>query len=475
MDYEAVIGLEIHFQLKTKTKLFCGCEVSHSAVPNTKVCPVCLGLPGALPALNREAIKMGIKIGLALNGDIHKKSRFYRKNYFYPDLPKGYQITQFTESLITGGYVRIQTEKEERKIGIERMNIEEEAASSIHTKTGEVLLDYNRSGIALLEVTTLPDLRSSKEAKLFLEKLRQIVGYTGASGCDMEKGEMRVDSNISIRKKGDKSLGVKVELKNLNSIRAVEHGLTHEFKRQVGIVKNGGTIVQETRLWDEFKGETRSMRTKEEAFDYRFFPEPDLVVLSITEEEIEEIKKELPKLPDERIMRYTRELGVEGKLANLLVRDINMANFFEEFVSAGGDPAKGASWIVNELAGIISSYELDFEHAGILPSQFKRLLDLNVKGVLTRNQAKDIIKRYLTEGADFETLIKEYSRTETINLDDIIKQVILENEELVEKFRQGKVGVLGALIGAVMKKTKGKANPKLAKERFLNRLEGNNG
>jgi len=468
--FEPVIGLEIHFQLNTKTKLFCRCKSEHDAVPNTNVCPVCLGLPGALPSLNMEAIKKGIAIIKILNGKIHHHSRFYRKNYFYPDLPKGYQITQYEASLGTDGYVDIETSGIKRRIRIERMNIEEEAARSIHVKTGDVLLDYNRSGIPLLEVTTYPDIRSPEEARLFLEKLRNMVSYIGASGCDMEKGEMRVDANISVRRKGDKEYGVRVELKNLNSIRAVEDGLEVEFKRHIDCIQKGIPIEMETRLFDEFKKETRSMRKKEASHDYRFFPEPDLPELVLTSDFIKEVESNLPEMPEERERRY-RKMGISESDILTIMRDRHLADYFDHVVSVFNRPHDVAKVLINELSGIVRKTDYDFEHLPLKPEEFGRLLNLKSEGKINRNQMILIIKRYLEGKGKLSQLIDAFSKDEVeFVLEDVIKEVLSEGQDLVQKYRSGKKGVLGALIGLVMKKTKGRANPKEVKallERYL--------
>lgn len=466
-EFEPTIGLEIHFQLNTKTKLFCRCKVEHDAVPNTNVCPVCLGLPGALPSLNEEAIKKGIAIIRALNGKVHLNSRFYRKNYFYPDLPKGYQITQYEASLGTDGYVDIEVSGTKKRIRIERMNIEEEAARSVHVKTGDVLLDYNRSGIPLLEVTTYPDMTSPKEAKLFLEKLRNIVSYVGASGCDMEKGEMRVDANISVREKGSRTYGTRVELKNLNSIKAVFDALSFEFERQVEYIKKGIPIEKETRLFDEFKGETRSMRKKEESHDYRFFPEPDLPELVLTEEFIKEVEESLPEIPEKREERY-RKMGVADSHITTILRDRKMADYFDSVLSVFNMPQKVAKTLVNELSGIVRKAGYDFENFPLTPEDFAKLLKLQSENRISRNQMILIINKYLEGKGNIQDLVNSFTLGDMeFNLEDVVKEVLSEAEELVKKYKSGKKGVLGAFIGMVMKKTRGKANPKEVRELLL--------
>ncbi len=470
-EFEAVIGLEIHFQLNTATKLFCRCRSSHDAVPNTNVCPVCMGLPGALPVLNMEAVKKGIGIVRVLNGKIHSRSRFYRKNYFYPDLPKGYQITQYEASLGTDGYVIIKIDNFEKKIRIERMNLEEEAARSIHVKTGDVLLDYNRSGIPLLEVTTYPDMRSPREARIFLEKLRNMVLYIGASGCDMEKGEMRVDANISVRKKHSAGYGVRVELKNLNSIKAVEDALTYEYTRHVENIKKGIPIEKETRLWDEFKGETRSMRKKEESHDYRFFPEPDLPELILSEEFIKDVVESLPEMPDERANRYVN-MGLPVFYVETIIRDRAMADYFDKVVSELNSPQKVAKILVNELAGLVRKKGHNFQSFPLKPEDFAKLLMLQEEGKINRNQMFLIINRFLEGKGTLSELVDSFSANKVdFVLEDVVKEAISEGQDLVEKYRDGKTGVIGALIGMVMKKTKGRADPKEVRKLLLKFIE----
>lgn len=462
---EPVIGLEIHIQLNTKTKLFCKCKNEYGATPNTHICPVCLGYPGALPVLNDEAVKLALKVALALHADIHKLSRFYRKNYFYPDLPKGYQITQYTESIATGGYIEIETGNGTKKIGLERMNIEEEAAKSIHTDTGEVLLDYNRSGIPLLEMVTFPDMNSPEEARTFLEKLRLILRYLEVSECDMEKGELRVDANISLRKPGEK-LGVKVELKNLNSFKSVYDGLNYEIERQRKILESGGAIIQETRLWDEYKKESRSMRVKEEAHDYRYFPEPDLPPLVVKDAELEELKRTLPELPDKKLKRFVSQYGIGKDQARVLSMNKKLADYFERAAQVALDKRLLANWINVEILGYLNENNISIEKFSIDAEELGKFLNYISEGKLSYNTAKDIFKKTLYGKESLEDLLKEalYSAISTQELEEIINKVLEENQDLVEKFRGGKTGVLGALIGKVMKVTRGRADARKVKE-----------
>ncbi len=471
-NYYTRIGLEIHIQLKTKTKLFCGCKNEYGAIPNTNVCPVCLGYPGVLPVLNEEAVRMALKVALALNAKINKRSRFYRKNYFYPDLPKGYQITQYSESIAVEAYLDINVNGEIKRIEIERMNIEEEAARSIHTPQGEVLLDFNRSGIPLLEVVTKPSISSPLEAKLFLEKFRDYLRYLKISDCDMEKGELRVDANISLSQNPE-IYGTKVELKNLNSFKAVYDALNYERERQEKLLKEGKKIHQETRMWDEYLGESRPMRTKEESMDYRYFPEPDLPVLILDDKFIEEVKAEMPELPDRKYARYIENYKLSPEQARLIAFDREYSEFFDRIAREVKDKKLVANWITVIFPAYIGKtcqfYDLD-------PSEFIRLAHSLEIGEINNNQAKEALTRFFEKGVPLSKSIEELAESSRKlsedELERIIDGVLEEQKELVEKYLSGKTGVFQAILGQCMKKLKGSGNPIQVKQILEKKLKG---
>lgn len=470
-NYYPRIGLEIHIQLKTKTKLFCSCKNEYGAIPNTNVCPVCLGYPGVLPVLNQEAVKMALKVAIALNAKINPKSRFYRKNYFYPDLPKGYQITQYSESIAEKGVMRILVDDKFKEVIIERMNIEEEAARSIHTEQGEVLLDFNRSGIPLLEVVTEPCISSPQEAKLFLEKFRDYLRFLKISDCDMEKGELRVDSNVSVSR-NPAELGVKVELKNLNSFRAVYEALNYEIERQVNTLKHEGKIVQETRLWDEFKGESRSMRRKEESMDYRYFPEPDLPVLVLDEKLIEQVKNEIPELPDSKFERYIKDYGLSEEQARLIAFDRDLSEIFDRVAKKTKDRKTVANWLTVIIPGYLRENRILKE---ISCDDLVRIEQSLTAGYITQNQAKEILSRFFEQRVPISKSLTEFehlssSITEEV-LEKVVEEVLAEQKELVEKYLSGKTNVLQALLGQCMKKLRGSGDPVKIKEIMERRLK----
>lgn len=459
---EIKIGLEIHVELKTKSKMFCNCKNEYGGEPNIRICPVCLGEPGTLPSPNEEAIKKSILLCLALNSEINKVSIFTRKNYFYPDLPKGYQITQYKVSIGEGGYLEI----DNKKILIDRVNIEEETAKSIYTEKGEVLLDFNRCGIPLLEIVTKPFISSISEALTFLKELRKLLRYLDISECDMEKGMYRVDSNISIPP------NERVELKNLNSLKAFQEAIFYEIERQKEILKRGEKIKRETRLWDEFKKETRIMRIKEEELDYRYFPEPDLPPLEIDKETIEELKRKLPELPYNKKIRFIKEYSLNEKEAEILTSEKELAGFFEETLKNYYNPKEVANWILTEILAYTEPENI--KEIQITPFELSVLIKNVCENELPRNIGKEILKRKVERKEDIFKMIEEEKKKiikEEGLIEEIVKEVLEENKEAVLKYKSGKEGIIGFLIGETMKKLKGKGNPKEIRELLLKNIK----
>jgi len=476
MNYEAVIGLEIHVQLNTKTKTFCGCSTSFGEEPNTHTCPVCLGLPGALPVLNREALHKAILAGLALNCEVAEYSVFARKNYFYPDLPKAYQISQYEYPINKGGYVVIKDANgKEKKIGITRAHLEEDAGKLLHDEDpkGPSYVDLNRCGTPLLEIVSEPDIRTPDEAYNFLQAIKEIMQYVGVSKCNMEKGELRVDVNISIRPYGQKEMGVKHEIKNMNSFANVKRALEYEMKRQVRVLRTGGTLRQETRLFDQSKNATVPMRTKEEAHDYRYFPDPDLVPVILKKEEIEEIRKELPELPEAKRRRFIEEYKLTEYDAVNICSSKKLADYFENAVRNYKNPKKIANWILSEMMRVIKEGEIDIEDFIVKPEMLRELFEIMDSGLISGKIAKDVYDEMVKTGKRASAIVKEKGLKQVVDKDEIeniVEEVLKENAGAVEDIKKGKKNAFGFLMGQIMKKTKGKANPKLANEILNKRL-----
>jgi len=473
--YETVIGLEVHVELNTKTKAFCGCKNQFGAEPNTFICPVCLGLPGSLPVINEEMVKKAIKIGLALNCEIAEKTKFDRKNYYYPDLPKAYQISQYDNPIAKNGFLEIIDENgNKKKIGIIRAHMEEDAGKLLHlTKSGQIgeaeesLVDYNRAGVPLIEIVSKPDIRTPKEAYVYLKTLKSILRYIDVSDCNMEEGSLRCDANISVRKKGETELGVKVEIKNLNSFRNVEKALEYEEMRQMQALENGEKIVQETRLWDAGRDKTFSMRGKEEAHDYRYFPEPDLPPVEISKELIDSIKKEIPELPGEKMQRFITQYSIPVYDATVLTEEKEIADFYEKVVSFCGDAKMSSNWIMVELARKMNQDNKEIKDVKITPENLGKLI-LSIKnGTISGKIAKEVFNYMYETGDDPEKIIKEKGLiqiTDTAVIEKVVDKVIDENKKIVEEIKGGKEKGIGFLVGQVMKETKGKANPQLVNE-----------
>lgn len=479
MKYEAVIGLEVHTELQTTTKIFCGCKTSFGAEPNTNVCPVCLGLPGVLPVLNKRVLEFAVRAGLALNCEISRFSKFDRKNYYYPDLPKNFQTSQFDLPICERGHLDIEVNGEKKQIRITRAHMEEDAGKLVHhgtsiTDSDYSLVDYNRTGTPLLEIVTEPDMRSAKEAVAYLEKMRAILQYIGISDCLMEEGSLRCDANVSVRPVGQKELGTKAEIKNINSFKGVEKAIEYEALRQAEILEDGGKIIQETRTWDEKEGVTKSMRTKEEANDYRYFPEPDLAPFTVSEEYIEDIRKTLPELPDERRERYIANFGLSSTDAQYMTNDKDTSDYFEKVVAAGADPKVSVNWIMGEFASQLSNAGIEIAKAPVTPENLAKLLALIAKGTISGKIAKKVFAEMWKDGADPEEIVKAQGLvqiSDTGALKELVVKVIANNPKAVEDFKAGKKKAVGALVGQIMKETKGKANPKVINELLNDELK----
>ena len=446
MKYEAVIGLEVHTELQTTTKIFCGCKTSFGAEPNTNVCPVCLGLPGVLPVLNKRVLEFAVRAGLALNCEISRFSKFDRKNYYYPDLPKNFQTSQFDLPICERGHLDIEVNGEKKQIRITRAHMEEDAGKLVHhgtsiTDSDYSLVDYNRTGTPLLEIVTEPDMRSAKEAVAYLEKMRAILQYIGISDCRMEEGSLRCDANVSVRPVGQKELGTKTEIKNINSFKGVEKAIEYEALRQAEILEDGGKIIQETRTWDEKEGVTKSMRTKEEANDYRYFPEPDLAPFTVSEEYIEDIRKTLPELPDERRERYIANFGLSSTDAQYMTNDKDTSDYFEKVVAAGADPKASVNWIMGEFASQLSNAGIEIAKAPVTPENLAKLLALIAKGTISGKIAKKVFAEMWKDGADPEEIVKAQGLvqiSDTGALKELVVKVIANNPKAVEDFKAGK-------------------------------------
>ncbi|MFT8314487.1 MAG: Asp-tRNA(Asn)/Glu-tRNA(Gln) amidotransferase subunit GatB [Clostridium sp.] len=464
MEYEVVIGLEVHTELSTKTKIYCGCTTEFGGQPNTHVCPVCLGLPGALPHLNKRVVEYGIKAGLALNCSITKYGRMDRKNYFYPDCPKNYQISQDELPLCTDGYIEIELEDgSAKKIGIERIHIEEDAGKLLHTGVG-TLVDFNRAGVPLAEIVSRPDLRSPKEAVQYLEKLKSILSCIGVSDCKMEEGSLRCDANISVMEKGSDKFGVRTEIKNMNSFKALDKALNYEIERQIAALENGEKLTQDTRRWDDNNNVTAIMRSKEFANDYRYFPEGDLVTLNIGDEWIEEIRKTIPELPYEKEARFVQQFKIPKYDAGVLTLTMSMADFFEKAALASGDAKAASNWLMGDISKIMKENAVWVEDLKFTPEQLAELIKLINSGTISNAIGKKVIVDMFDTGKDPKIVIEEKGLIQNSNEDEIlkvVKNILDNNEKSIEDYKNGRKRVLGFIVGLVMKETKGKANPQI--------------
>jgi aspartyl-tRNA(Asn)/glutamyl-tRNA(Gln) amidotransferase subunit B len=483
MNWETVIGVEVHTQLLTGTKMFCGCGVRFGAEPNSQTCPVCLGLPGSLPVANRKAVDLGIRLALAVNSVVREHSLFARKHYFYPDLPKGYQISQYEEPLAEHGTLSIPMEDGSRRdIRIRRIHLEEDAGKLVHDESyvgeNDSLVDLNRCGTPLAEIVTEPDLRSPKETALFLTALRRLVRWLGVCDGNMEEGSLRCDANVSLRPSGSETLGVKTEIKNMNSIHGVERALAFEIARQTRILSAGGRIRQETLLWDEARGEAAAMRGKEEAHDYRYFPDPDLPPLTVSRDRIDAIGRDLPELPDRRKARWMSEYGLSGYDASLLSEERAIADFFEELARLTGEPKAAANWVTGDVLRILNEKKISVDGLKIRPSGLAKLQSLVAGGKVSRSAAKKIFDETAMSGEDPETALERTGLAQVSDeeaLESAIREAVDSHPEQLKRYLAGNAKMAGFFMGEIMKITRGKANPSLAGallNRHLEELRG---
>ncbi len=476
--YEPVIGLEVHVQLGTKTKIFCSCPVEFGAPPNSNVCPVCLGLPGALPVLSRQSVELAIGGAVALGCKVNSFSRFARKNYFYPDLPKGYQISQYDQPLAEHGYLDILPASGKKRIGVTRVHMEDDAGKSLHEGFRDsdrfTYVDLNRSGTPLIEIVSEPDMRSPDEAYSYLTEIKQVLEYIGVSDCDMEKGQLRCDANVSVRLRGAETFGTKAEVKNLNSFRYLKMALEYEIERQVELLESGGKVIQETRLYNVELGKTIGMRSKEQAHDYRYFPEPDLVPLRVSEHWLNEVKHKLPELPAARRDRFVREYGLREYDAQVLTLTRETGDYFEEAAKTGGDGRTTANWVVGDLMGLLKTAGKAIEESPVSARNLGELVALVTKGELSGKLAKDILPRMFETG-DAAGVIMQREGLKQISdtgaLETIVDEVLAANPKQVQQYKGGKTAVIGFLVGQAMKASRGQANPAALNELMKKRLE----
>ena len=475
MKYELVVGLEVHCQLNTNSKAFCSCSTRFGNPANTNVCPVCLALPGALPVLNRRVVEDAVKLGLATGCSIAPSSILARKNYFYPDLPKGYQISQFEEPICTEGMLRIDVGDGCRDIRLIRIHIEEDAGKSIHDIGDDTYIDVNRCGVPLLEIVSYPDMRTSREASAYLQKMRQIVKYLGISDGNMEEGSLRCDANVSIRLFGAEEYGTRTEIKNMNSFKNVEKAIEYEMQRHIDIIDGGGTIVQETRLWDADKGETRSMRGKEFAHDYRYFPDPDLVPVLVDQEMLERIRLELPEFPEDRERRFVSEYGIPPYDAGVLTVEREIADYFERTLTVCGDAKAASNWVMGEVMRTLKEKYLDIKEFAISPERLGGLIGLIGKGAISNTIAKQVFELMQTGEASAEEIVDREGLaqvSDTGAIERTVDEILEANPKQLADYREGKTKLFGFFVGQCMARMKGKANPQVVNDVLKSRLDG---
>ena len=474
-DYEVIIGLEVHAELSTKTKIFCSCPTEFGAAPNTHVCPICMAMPGTLPVLNEKVVEYAVKAGLATNCEISRDSKNDRKNYFYPDTPRAYQISQYDKPLCEHGVIEIDTENGKKKIGITRIHIEDDAGKLNHDEfSGGSLVDLNRAGVPLIEIVSEPDMRSSGEAEAYLRKLKSILEYIEVSDCKMQEGSLRADVNVSVRKKGDTKLGTRTEMKNMNSFRSITRAIEYEVDRQIDVIEDGGKVEQETLRWDEVSGKTFSMRDKEDAQDYRYFPEPDLVAIKLSEEYIENIKNTLPELPESRNQRYLEEYKLSEKDANIITASKYLSDLFEEAAKISNNPKAVNNWIISDISRILNETEMDPIEIPFDSKQLAKLVILIDKGTISSKIAKKVLVEMFEHPRDPEDIIDEKGWVQISDegaIKDVVLKVLEANPQSIEDYKAGKEKALGFLVGQAMKETKGKANPQMLNKMFLEELK----
>jgi len=478
MKYEAVIGLEIHCELKTNTKIFCGCETGFGGDQNTHVCPVCLGLPGVLPTINKRVVEFGIKAGLATNCTINKFSKFDRKNYYYPDLPKNWQTSQYDLPIAEHGWVDIDVEGEKKRVRLTRIHMEEDAGKLVHSgntikDSASSNVDYNRTGVPLLEIVSEPDMHTAEEARTYMEKIKAIMEYIDVSNCRMEEGNLRADVNVSIRPVGSKELGTRTEMKNINSFKSLVDAIDYEIDRQTEVLEDGGHIVQETRTWDPNRGITLSMRSKEDAHDYRYMPEPDLPPIVTTDEQIEAYRKELPELPAARRERLEKDYGLSDYDAGIITSSRAMAEYFDEVIAAGADAKLAANWMMGELAKHLNAESKTIVDSPVEPARLAAMIQMITKGTISSKIAKTVFEEMWTSKDAPEEIVKAKGLvqiTDTKAIEEIVDKVIADNPKPVEDYKSGNKKAIGALVGQVMKQSKGKANPQVVNQLLAQKL-----
>src|SRR5579859_2467935 len=482
MQYEPVIGLEVHCELKTATKLFCGCSTVFGNEANTQVCPVCLGLPGTLPVMNEKAVEYAVKIGLALNCTISKYSKMDRKNYYYPDLPKAYQISQYDKPLNYGGFLEVPMKDGIKRIGITRAHLEEDAGKLVHAggKSGRLdssdysLADYNRGGIPLVEIVSEPDIRSVDEAYAYLTELKNVLLYIDVSDCNMEEGSLRCDANVSVRPKGTEKFGTRTEIKNMNSFRFAKQAMEYEIKRQIAVIEKGDRVIQESRLWDVTENKTKPMRSKEEAHDYRYFPEPDLVPIILSQDYVQKIKAELPELPDAKQARFMTQYALSIYDSRVLTAEQELAHWFEQGAKLTKSPKGLANWIMGDMAAKMKEQEKELKDLKFDQKKLSELVDLVEAGTINSKQAKEVFAEMFDAGVSPAEVVKSRGMAQVSDpkaIEDAVDKVLAENPTVVADYKGGKQGVIGFLVGKVMQASQGKSNPKVVNEVLKKKLD----